>query len=314
MDLDDEPSGWNSELLNKVRHKDSVFKARRMRTHQGEVFNGGRIRQMPNGAIKIQMDDLHRGNGLPDPGQPRAEEEQRPETWLPRGNCLSGGSDDPHVGVRQLGCDMLGPTSILTRKVSESTVEEIWECNRIADLLGKTKEFGIVPHPVKTTEAIRITVADASPTPLEKLDPKARGCFMVAIGQARRKHCKAGHLNMVLWRSGKADRECASSLAAGTHTMVAACSSTEPIVSMHDGLIDGARDSKSGILRVRRWNKSTPSDTVEEQRRGMVILPEQKRKPSSATFVSPVRNPSLASCRGKQRPPKSLELSWPSVK
>ena len=110
--------------------------------------------------------------------------------------------------------------------------------------------------PIKVEDTIVVVFADASPTPLKKVKGEARahGGFLVCLAHKDLMRHKFVATNMVVWRSGKIERECASSLSGETCTMVSGCAASEWVSNVYDELTNALHDPQKAINRVRRWN------------------------------------------------------------
>ena len=136
--------------------------------------------------------------------------------------------------ARQLRADQIGPVSLLTRKICDATVEDIVGIYKIIDFLKKTKEMSIKISGIPVQQTIAAVFADASPTPLKrgKKEAKAHGGFLVCLAHQDLMRHKTVPVNMMVWRSGKIERECASSLSGETYTMVSGCAACEWVVAL----------------------------------------------------------------------------------
>ena len=78
--------------------------------------------------------------------------------------------------------------------------------------------------------------------------------------------------NMVCWRSGKIERECASSLSGETYALLAGCGALEWVKQAYGEFTNGRHDYNLALYNLRSWNASAPASPFDAQPKGMVFL------------------------------------------
>eukprot|EP00971_Amphidinium_carterae_P121859 2413179-Amphidinium_carterae.4 len=248
----------------------------------GGIFNGRRLQQMEDSSFKCHMRDyiLRKLPPVVLSGRMKKQKEQevnekeRPERGFLRGMIMK-----LMWIARECRPDIQGTASLLARSIHSAKVEDLIELSKAVQHLRETADLGLVYASVSQEDMRLVVAADASPSTAQELHAQAG--TLVALAQKDLLEQGSGGVLPVMWRSGKIERVCNSSLSAEAYAMVGAVAAAEWAMQAYLEMTLSAFRSDWARERLYAWESNQARDlqglliardgTSEELKSGVAI-------------------------------------------
>eukprot|EP00971_Amphidinium_carterae_P128101 2537560-Amphidinium_carterae.3 len=193
-------------------------------TKSGGVFNGRRIRQARDGSFSVDMSDYlkEKVRGLEIPKERKKEpesdatsaEKEAFRTILMKAMWVA----------RQARPEIIGSCAILSSKSQQPKVKDLIELSKVISHLKAEPDLTIKIPAIPPCKLRLCIIVDASPSTLTQ---EAQFGIIVAFTDVRMAKDEESPWIPVMWRSGKIERKCSSSLSAESFALTQALGCAE---------------------------------------------------------------------------------------
>ena len=203
------------QQVQRLKEKFKFGKWMVLKDHpEGSAFNGRRIKQMPDGEFRIDM-------------QKFVEERLHP-VILEKGRAgdksqLANQAEKDAAGstcgalnwlAKEGRPDAAGPSSLLSSRISRLTIEDIQSMNEVVKCIKANSEFFVRIQPLQ-----RMKLGVISDASFGNSDFHSQGGHMIIAHERELNEVGTATTNIVAWRSGKLQRVVNSTLAAETQAL-----------------------------------------------------------------------------------------------
>eukprot|EP00971_Amphidinium_carterae_P349279 6490939-Amphidinium_carterae.1 len=245
-------------LVTKLMSTFKFGKHESLKTSDGSIFNGRRLRQGKDFSICVGMRDFIDGK-LEAVKLSRERKRQVDDSVTEDERALLRTVLMKVMWIaRQSRPEVLGTCVTLASRILNAKVSDLIELAKTVDHLKATSGLEITIHSIPVADWSLVVLVDASPCNF-KLE-SAIGGFIIGISSGQLNEGHESKFSVVAWRAGKIERQCSSSLAAESFALVNALAFTEYVHSALCELTNASFSRLMGRQRLYQWSTGQALD------------------------------------------------------